>query len=46
MTYQQITESYRKTQYWRGFRSAMLIAVPVIIILLIACNVAVDALIK
>lgn len=44
----QITasESARKYHYWRGFRSAAIVFVPVIIVLVLACNRIIDALVK
>lgn len=46
MTYQSITEADRKYHYWRGFRASLCLTIPLIVVLLVACNVAIDALIK
>lgn len=44
--YESTPVAARKYHYWRGFKAALLITVPVIIVLCVACNMAIDALLK
>lgn len=46
MHYESTPEAARKHHYWRGFTAALVLTVPVIIVLLIACNVAIDTMVK
>jgi hypothetical protein len=44
MRYSNIPNAARKYHYWRGVKSAAIVLVPLIIVLLIACNAAINAL--
>lgn len=46
MKYTTISKEARTYHYWRGVKAAAIVLVPIIIVLTIACNMAIDALLK
>lgn len=46
MKYTTISKEARTYHYWRGVKAAAIVLVPIIIVLNIACNTAIDALLK
>lgn len=41
-----ISEAARKHHYWRGFRAALIVTVPLIVVLVVSCTIVINALIK
>lgn len=44
MKHQAVSESSRKYHFWRGFRSAAIVFVPIIAVFIVACLYAIDAM--